>query len=107
MPFRRTPRRQGKPTLRLPLARIGSYGLTLIFGLTEVARLPPARPRRADRRLPGRLLHRLRRPIILSLLQAAISPPALLLGAAALATLTLPARPGRLTAPRCDNEPGH
>ncbi len=81
-----------QPVLAL-LASAGlgcSYGLTLVFGLTEVARL--ARPQDLAG-LTGvfqvACYTGFAAPIVLSLLQAAISPPALLLGAAALAALTL------------------
>jgi Na+-transporting NADH:ubiquinone oxidoreductase subunit NqrD len=81
-----------QPVLAL-LAAAGlgyGYGLTLIFVLTEVARL--ARPQDLAG-LTGVFqvvcYTGFAAPIILSLLQAVISPPAHLLGTAGLAALTL------------------
>jgi len=75
----------------LASAELGcGYGITLVFGLTEVARL--ARPHDLAR-LTGifqvACYTGFAAPNILSLLQDAISAPVLLLGAAALASLTL------------------
>jgi len=77
----------------LASAELGcGYGITLIFGLTEVARL--ARPEDLAR-LTGVFqvvcYTGFAAPNILSLLQGAISPPGLLLLTAALAALTLAA----------------